>query len=164
VAARPGPEKMHIDDVTPGKSLETRARARAWAESDDDDASEMSVAEEEENSAEEASEVEQKAGTTRAKWVKDGVSALRDADLMGLKRHNAAWYAIVFGPMAQPGSFTCLDFSRKSSCVRGQAASGGDVPLLAVRGQGTPHGKASMWENRALPGAAICTQDSGPGS
>jgi hypothetical protein len=40
---------------------------------------------------------------------KDGVSALRVTDLIGLKRHNAAWYAIVFGPMAQPGSSKCLE-------------------------------------------------------
>ena len=106
-AGRPGPEKRHIDDVTPGESLEPRTRAREWAEGSEEDDSEMSVEEEEEDSAEEDSEVAQKAGASRAMWVKDDVSALRDADLASLQRHNDALYASVVG-LKEERSSTCL--------------------------------------------------------
>ncbi len=88
-AARSGHAKRHVDDVTPGEALGTRARAREWTESDDEDDAGMSVEEEEAESAAEDSDVEQAVGVTRAKWVKDDVALLRDADLIGRKKHNA---------------------------------------------------------------------------
>ncbi len=54
-AARPGPEKRHIDEVTPGEMLGTRTRAREWAVSDSDDDSAVLDLEEEAGSEEEDS-------------------------------------------------------------------------------------------------------------
>ncbi len=122
-AARSGAEKRHIDDVTPGQSLKTRARAREWTEGDDQDDSEMSVEEEEEDSAEEDSEVEQTAGDTRANWVKDDVALLRDADLTGLKKHTAAWYNNVFRHTAQPGGSSCMSMFLQEQTTAGSSAS-----------------------------------------
>jgi hypothetical protein len=102
-AARPGPEKRHIDDVTPGGSLGTRAHAREWAGSDTEDDSEMSVEEEEEDSG-----AEESVGATRAQWVKDDVALLREADLGGLIKHKEALYRNLSGNCAKPGSTACL--------------------------------------------------------
>ncbi len=57
----------------------------------------MSVAEDEEDSAEEEDAVKEKpAEDKRAKWVHD-VARLRAADLTGLKNQNDARYASVCG-------------------------------------------------------------------
>jgi hypothetical protein len=112
-AAGPGPEQRHIDDVTPGASLWTRARAHGWTERDDESDSEMSVKAEEEDSAAEDSEVEQKAGATRVKWVKDDVS--RSTPLHRTRFGSVRWRSRV--------ALRVWKFSRKSSRRRGSCAS-----------------------------------------
>jgi hypothetical protein len=107
-AARPGPEKRHIDEVTPGEVLGTRPRPREWAASDSDDDSAVSDLEEEDSSEEEEDAVKVKtAEDKRAKWDHD-VARLRCADLTDLKKQNDASFASVFGQFGQPGSSKCV--------------------------------------------------------
>ena len=63
----------------------------------------MSVEEEEEDSVEKDSEVEQTGGATRAKWVKDDVEQLRAENRIELLKQNAAAYDPVVGNGGQPG-------------------------------------------------------------
>ncbi len=105
--------------MTPGDSLGTRARAREWTEEDALDDSEMSVEEEEEDSAAENSEVEKMAGATRAQWVKHDVALLREADLGGLTKHNAALYRNVFGNTVHPRGSACLSILPQEQSAAG---------------------------------------------
>jgi hypothetical protein len=84
------------------------------------------------------SELEQTAGDTRSKWVSprsDDVARtqsqplLHDADPTGLKKHNAAWYAIVFGQTAQPGRSSCLIMHVPARADSGREAGGVERPL-----------------------------------
>jgi hypothetical protein len=117
-AARPGPEKRHIDEVTPGEVLGTRTRAREWAASDSDDDSSLSDLEEEDSSEEEDDVKEKTAEDKRAKWVHD-VARLRRADLTDLKMQNDASYASVFGQFGQPGSSMCVSIFPQEQSRKG---------------------------------------------